>query len=195
MRSFGSTPLGATAPRTIDAPVSLEDLTPTLAAVFGAHATQPFDGTSLLPLLDSGAPAPATFSERIRFTETEFNPPGFQIGQVASTSSIVRAASYYHVDPVTDRVLIRGELLGDVLDKRQYAAFRDGKLLAFVPPSVRLQQSERRLILALEGQVPAFIDDPAASADPDVVDLYTALAARFPRETVAAAAPPPTPQR
>ncbi len=180
-RSYGSTPLSSTSPRTIDAAVSLEDVTPTLAAAFGASSSRPFDGTSLLPLLDPGKAAAETIQQRIRFTETEFNPPGFLPGQIASTSSILKAASYYRVDPVTDRVLIRPERLDEVLAKRQYAAFRNDKLVALVPPAPGALQPEPRLLLMRAGETPVLVEgDPSKVADPDFAELATALAARFP---------------
>jgi len=187
VRSYGRTPLSRTEARTIDAAVSLEDVTPTLAAAFGASPSRSFDGTSLLPLLQLDGSAVPSLDQRIRFTETEFNPPGFLPGQLTSTSAMLKAAAYYRVDPVTDRVLIRDERLGEVLAKRQYAAFRKDKLVALVPPAAGALQPDARLVFVRAGEEPTLLEgDPSKAADPDVAELAAALAARFPSAAPAA---------
>jgi arylsulfatase A-like enzyme len=178
VKSIGKTPLASAALRTIDSAASLEDITPTVLDLLALPAAEPVDGISLFPLL-SGEPASERLERRIRFTETEFNPAGVGPGQIISGSAMWSAAAYYRVDPETDRVLVRRERLQEVLTNRQYAAFRSGKLLAVVPASDN-SGAAYRPFLRVDGQPPIALSDPAAHADPDVVELWTALQIRFP---------------
>ncbi len=134
VRSFGRTPLQTKAGRLIDAPVSVEDIAPTITELLTLSPHDPFTGRSLLPLLRNEPGASQDFSGRIRFTETEFNP-----GQVAtqtgkmSPSAIAAAANSYRVDPITDRVEVKRDLIGRLLRERQYAALGNQYLVAAIP--------------------------------------------------------------
>ena len=131
MRDFraGSTTVRA---GSIDAPVSLEDLTPTAIDLVGAKRAADFDGQSLVPLLRRDAEIVAGFSDRIRFTETEFNPQGVSTRQIAR-DALQKAGHLYRVDPVTDRVTVREALLQQVAESRQYAAIGTFGKLAALP--------------------------------------------------------------
>lgn len=179
VRTFGSTPLPIKEGQFIDVPASLEDLTPTLVDALGLHSTTPFDGRSLLPLLQPGGNQPAAWADRIRFTETEFNPPGLAIGQVITTSAITDAAEFYRINPVTDRIYIREESLAEILANRQYAASRDGRMLASVP----VPDGPGHFVAYVDhpGAKPRWIDvDAVAKSDPEVAALWVALNNRFP---------------
>jgi hypothetical protein len=90
-----------------------------------------------------------------------------------------KAAAYYRVDPVTDRVLVRTELLSQVLVHRQFAALKGNSMLAVVPintPDGLVQ----RAVLVESGQQPIVVDVPGSSQREDVRELWTALMARYP---------------
>lgn len=132
MRSYGNALIPESGAR-IGSSVSLEDLTPTVLNLLGAPSPAAgFDGRSLTPLL-SGDDNADDFAGRVRFTETEFNPKGFSGGAPISASALAKAAAYYRVDPVTDRVLVRQDLLRQVLEQRQYAALLGDSLAGAVP--------------------------------------------------------------
>lgn len=180
MRTFGNTPLPTRPGLVVEQPASLEDIAPTLVDALGLHPETPFDGISLVPLMqpESGVNADLLRS-RIRFTETEFNPPGVALGQTISASALRGAAEYYRIDPDTDRILIRQEFLGDILANRQYAASRNGSMLASIPmpdgPGHYLAYFDRP-----ESQ-PRWLDSAtAASGGPEVSELWAALTQRFP---------------
>jgi arylsulfatase A-like enzyme len=180
VRSFGSTPLTLQPGQTINAPASLEDLAPTLVDALGMRNSTPFDGRSLLPLLQARRSGTVVdWSDRIRFTETEFNPPGVALGQIITTSALTDAAEFYSVNPVTDRIHIRQESLQELLANRQYAASRDGRVLASVP----VPDGPGHFVAYIEhpGAQPRWIDaDAVAKDDPKVADLWAALNDRFP---------------
>lgn len=180
MRSFGQTPLtGMLRKATIAAPVSLEDVTPTLADALALRADSPFDGFSLLPLLQAAPPHADRFASRVRFTETEFNPAGISLG-AASTSALRTAASYYQVDPITDRVTIRPEDVQLVVSKRQYAAFRNGKMLAAFPPADP-SKTGLRLAYMPAGRPPELVATSSSlAAHEEAAQLWSALQQRYP---------------
>lgn len=175
MRSYGNAVIADNHAR-IDAPVSLEDLAPTLLELLSIQTRSPFDGRSLAPLLAGNEPK--ELAARIRFTETEFNPKGFTTGALISASAMQQAAAYYRVDSKSDRVMVRRELLSTVLQRRQFAALKGDKMLAVVP----IETSEgliRRTILVKDGCQPVVVADPG-NGEGDVRELWTALNSRFP---------------
>jgi arylsulfatase A-like enzyme len=178
MRCFGKCPIELRPGRVIDAPVSLEDLAPTLSDLFALPARDPVDGRSLRPLLESVPGAEQDFRDRIRFTESEFNPVGLMTSGRLSASAAAAAALFYRIDPHTDRIELRDEKLKEILKHRQYAAFDANTLLAALPhPSgagyelvaVRRDGSEARRLTAL----------PGPDTYPELQDLYGRLSARF----------------
>jgi hypothetical protein len=179
IREFGTTPMKAGQPRSIDNPVSLEDVTPTLAGTFEVESKTPFDGESLLPLLRDTSTSD-TFNQRIRFTETEFNPPGVTLGQVMNLSAMTNAATFYRVDPITDRVLIKAERLGEIMAKRQYAAFKHGNMVVAVP-SADPQSAPYRKFLVARGSAPIEITSDHETTQSEIsAELTLAIRQRFP---------------
>jgi hypothetical protein len=191
MRSYGSTRVPTAAGRAIEFPASLEDLAPTLAEAFNLEPAQSFDGQSLLPALRGTMPSSA--AERVRFMETEFNPPGLTPtpGDVMKASALLQGAKYYRVDPRTDRIALREHHLDKILANRQYGASRAGHLLASLPSGDGRMQ---HLVFAPADGAPArwLSGPPEADADPAAFELWTALAARFEsvRTRPVAGAPP-----
>lgn len=179
MRAYGNQLISGALPRTVDAPVSLEDFTPTVLDLLSLKGTAPFDGTSLADILRGSADG-SLLAGRVRFTETEFNPKGIAPGIVISGSAMEDAARYYKVDPSTDRVLVRRELLSEVLEQRQFAALRNGKLLAAIPITTP-QGSVYRPVYVDGDKDPIVLTDPDSSFDPNVAVLWGALENRFPR--------------
>lgn len=176
MRSYGNALIPDSSAR-IHSPVSLEDLTPTVLDLLSVQEPSSFDGKSLVPLL-SGRDDGHDFAQRVRFTETEFNPKGFMPGAPISASAMEKAAAYYRVDPRSDRVLVRRELLSEVLQRRQFAALQGNKMLAVIP----VETSEgliRRIVLVEDGRPPVVVADPGRSNE-DVQHLWAALNSRFP---------------
>ena len=176
MRSYGTTKVPTPAGQSMAAPSTLEDLAPTIADAFDLEPERPFDGRSLLPALRGAEPAASAF-ERIRFMETEFNPPGFTPGDIMNESALLGGAKYYRIDPETDRVLVRSQFLEQVLSNRQYAASRAGRLLASVPSD---DQRAQHLVFAVDGASATWLSEPPdAVDDPAAFELWTALSSRF----------------
>lgn len=171
--------------RAVDAPTSLEDVTPTLVELLGLQNSEPFDGRSLLPLL-RGAEAAETSWQRIRFTETEFNPgklsPLLSMGSALQSQTLRGALELYEVDPISDRVTLRRETLDLAMSKRHYAAFRNGRTLAIFAAADPLDDSLGLAYVATQNGVPERIRDRAALlARDDAAVLWEALQTRFPR--------------
>jgi len=190
MKSFGNSLISDSKAR-IDAPVSLEDVTPTVLDLLSVHTSDEFDGRSVVPLLGHQTGNDSEFKNRIRFTETEFNPKGFATGTIISASALKEAAAYYRVDPQSDRVLVRKELLRRVLEERQYAALLGNRMLAMVPVPTDHGMT-RRAILVERGEPPRALTDPEGrDQDAQVKQLWDALNARYPSPRNLPAAPPP----
>jgi hypothetical protein len=94
-----------------------------------------------------------------------------------SASGAAAAMLFYKIDPATDRIEIRKERLGELLEQRQYAAFDEERLLALMPDEatryrlfvVRRDTSEAQRVTAI----------PSPTVYPDLVPLYQELAWRY----------------
>lgn len=165
----------------IDAPASLEDIAPTITELLEIEREISFDGFSLAAFLQGDSAGFPDLSSRVRFIETEYNPPGFAIGQIPGTSQLAAAASTYSVDPVTDRLSIRPEMLGKVLSGRQFAALHDGAILAALP--AQNAGGQYLVYLSDARSSPIWLTAaPDATTNPRVHYLWTSLSRRF--ETV-----------
>jgi arylsulfatase A-like enzyme len=169
--------------RTIDAPVSVEDIAPTLCGLLGIASPLRVDGRSLAPMLGDDDAAAAGFADRIRYTESEFTPKGVvDATNKLSTSGVAIASRYYKIDPVTDRLSVRRELVHALLEKRQFAALTDRALLAAIPEPVRGDYS---YVFVREpfrqGAAIERLDSPSTAQDPEARRLWRALQSRFAR--------------
>jgi len=183
IRSFGNAPI--IIPEhgiDISAPVSLEDIAPTIVEAFSLDSTESYEGLSLLPLLQNEQEAKGTFSNRIRFTETEFNPAGIAPGTVMTSSALKEAARFYQVDPLTDRISIKESYIGEISEQRQFAAFRGSYLLATLPPGKTRTAMELAFMSTLPGQASEIriLDRTSLEQLPDASALWNALSHRFP---------------
>jgi hypothetical protein len=133
MRAFGAARTAAFEPRKISDPVSLIDVAPTIVELVGTAGSDSMDGWSLAPLLQNSHVARQQFAARFRFTESEFNPRGFQPGNTLTESALALIARFYQLDPDTDRIEVRPDRLASIMSDRQYAALRGDQLLAAVP--------------------------------------------------------------
>ena len=132
LRRFGGSPA---APARIAAPVSFEDIAPTIEDMLGVKSSARFDGRSLLPLIEGREGAEQSFAGRIRFIETEYQMPlgmATQEGEI-DTGKMREAMRVYKIDPDTDRVTVRRSLLNDLLKERQYAAVGTDYLVGAFP--------------------------------------------------------------
>lgn len=176
-RFYGSEErLGGNAER-VSAAVTLEDLAPTIIDLLGIAAEQEFDGESLAPYLTASSAHPALQEPRIRFLETEFNPPGVSINGATSLSAMLSAAETYLIDPESDRVLIREEHIDAILAKRQYAAEFEGRILASVPA----EGSKDQFLVYFDpvSRKAVWLNDTPTAIDDDVYVLWRALKQRF----------------
>ena len=134
MRAYGPSSAHLAPPGHRNAPVSLLDLAPTILEFLHTDSSDSYDGQSLLPLIRSDIDSEASFNSRIRFTESEYNPQGF-ITPDMTPSAIANAVRVYRLDPVTDRILVRSELIDQIMSSRQYAALLGDSLAAAIPSS------------------------------------------------------------
>ncbi|HTQ37343.1 MAG TPA: sulfatase-like hydrolase/transferase [Steroidobacteraceae bacterium] len=132
LRAYGAAAALLPPPRTVAEPVSLLDITPTVLDLLRTTPAQPLDGMSLLPLLREEPGAAQRFAARVRFTESEYNPGGFDTSTMTA-SALAAAAMVYQVDPRTDRLRVRRELIQTILDTRQYAVLCGGSFAAALP--------------------------------------------------------------
>ena len=172
MRRFGEQWKGR--PLT-DAPVSFEDIAPTVMDLLDVPTTAPFDGRSLAGLIRGDEGATESFTGRIRFTETEYQMPADLAtpeGQV-STSKVEEALSVYSIDRVTDRITVRPTHLAQLLLHRHYAALGDEYLLAALPS--KTGPGFEYLAVELTGGIPRKLSGPPATEDRELSALWNAL--------------------
>jgi arylsulfatase A-like enzyme len=132
MRAYGRAASLVTHTGPLHEPVSLLDLAPTVLDLLHIQSRDSFDGQSLAPLLQSVPDAGEQFRGRVRFTESEYNPQGFSADSF-DPSALATAASVFRLDPVTDRITVRADLLDWIMSARQYAALADGSFAGAVP--------------------------------------------------------------
>jgi hypothetical protein len=132
VRRFGGDSLktGTTA-----APVSFEDIAPTILDMLKLQAPTRMDGHSLLPLIEGREGAGQEFADRIRYLETEYQMPLGLVSQEGKVDQqkIREALRIYNIDRVTDRVTVREELLSELLKERQYAVIGSHYLVGAFP--------------------------------------------------------------
>ncbi|HKE94878.1 MAG TPA: sulfatase-like hydrolase/transferase [Povalibacter sp.] len=132
VRRFGG---GSLKTGTTAAPVSFEDIAPTILDMVKLKKPTRIDGRSLLPLIEGRDGAGQEFADRIRFIETEYQMPlglATQDGMVDG-QKIRQALRIYQIDRVTDRVTVRQELLSELLKEREYAAVGSHYLVGAFP--------------------------------------------------------------
>jgi arylsulfatase A-like enzyme len=181
IRGYGAARLPASESRTIEAPVMLQDVAPTLVELVAAQAkVEPksvFDGRSLAALLRGESEASKAFEGRIRFTETEYDPANVIAanGQV-SASAVAKAIAVYRVDPLTDRLEIHRERIPGLLRARQYAALDASYLVAALPTEAgfRYIAVDRR-----DGTIRRVSGAPDAAAPMEIHALWRALHAEY----------------
>lgn len=166
----------------ISSPVSLEDITPTIVEAFSLDSTETYDGLSLVTLLQRTQTAEMLFAHRIRFTETEFNPPGITPGAALTASALKNAAKLYHVDAETDRVSIREDDIRRISEQRQFAAFR-GQFMVATLPAPHTQAGVELAQVSMRPGQPfqlRMIDQTSLTQDTDALALWEAMRLRFP---------------
>jgi hypothetical protein len=185
MRRFGAPWVDGTR---IDAPVSFEDIAPTVVDLLRIPTSAPFDGRSLAGLIHGGEIASKAFAGRIRFTETEYQlPADFATpeGKV-SASKVEQALALYRIDRVTDRITVKQSHVDQLLTHRQYAAVGDRYLLAAVPR--KIEPGFYFLVVDIEGGLPKQLLVPPGPEDLELSALWTALHAKL--ESIRAIPPP-----
>jgi hypothetical protein len=192
VRAYGNELLEHSGGSVSDAPVSLEDIAPTVLDLLDLHGDQQFDGRSLAAYLRDGRSVEA--GERIRFLETEFNPAGISPELLMSASAVTTAIDKYEIDPVSDRVLVRTRFIGEMLATRQYGAESSGRILASVPAADYRQQ--HLLYYDPATGIPRWLEHPPVAADGgELTTLWSALEQRFAAVRDRPIVPPPQQDR
>jgi len=164
----------------LNAPVTFEDIAPTMVEALGIAAPAHFEGKSLLGLVEGRESAADAFVGRIRFTETEFQMPvglATQEGKV-SASKIEEALTIYTIDRATDRITVKPSHLGQLLLHRQYAAVGDHYLLGAFPRGS--EPGFNFLAVTVDGGVPMQLREPPPATERELHGLWSALQAKFP---------------
>ncbi|HEY6642291.1 sulfatase-like hydrolase/transferase [Povalibacter sp.] len=182
IRGYGPARLAKLPPAVLDVPASLEDVMPTLLDI--AEVNVPGyapSGRSLVPELMGAAPSLSSM-QRIRFTETEFNPPALLAGFQAEKEIARQAAKFYRVDPDSGLLSLREELLAEAMANRQYAAIGSKQVLAAIPEVLDNHATGYRYVLVNRDRAQArLLGDRLASIDAgeEAMRLWDALDQRF----------------
>jgi arylsulfatase A-like enzyme len=179
MRGFGAAPLAQQPARVIEQPVSLEDIAPTVLDLLKLQRpAAKFDGWSLAALLLDEPNAADGFAMRVRFSETEFNPPQLQAGANSERAVAAKNAKYYHVDPASGRLKIREDRLKALLAGRQFAAISQHRLLAAFPSGGK--RDYKFLLIDRSGENMQLFDAPPATVgDAETQALWQGMNFRF----------------
>lgn len=174
-RAFGKATLPAV-PRLINAPASLEDVAPTVLDLIDVEGAAAFSGRSLLSQLSA-----ESYQTRIRFTETEFNPPALAAGFDAPQEIMRQSVGFYRVDDRTGLLSVRAERLAEILQGRQYAAIGKQHILAALPTSESGKSSYRFVLVRRDrAGEPKVVSGPAdLETEPEAAMLWDALMRRF----------------
>jgi hypothetical protein len=163
----------------VAAPVSFEDIAPTLVGLLGLESAAHFDGKSLAPLIEDPRGADHYFAGRIRFTETEYELPADLAtpGGEVSSSKLQDALSVYSIDRVTDRITIKPSHLPLLLTHRQYAAVGEKYLVAALPDKVNA--GFNFIAVDLAGGPPRQLFDAPAAGEAELAALWDALHRKY----------------
>lgn len=176
IRRYGGNPVE---PGITSAPVSFEDIAPTVLDMLNLKSSARLDGHSLLPLIEGGDGAGQAFADRIRFIETEYQMPMGLVSQEGKVDQekIRAALRVYNIDRVTDRVTVRQELLPELLKERQYAAIGSNYLVGAFPsyegPGYHYLAARLR-----DGALRRLVGQPSEQ-EPELRALWDALQAQF----------------
>jgi hypothetical protein len=179
MRSFGSAALAELPPAIFDVPASLEDIMPTLLDVQNIEvADAKFSGVSLADILSARQSAAAAHLEsRIRFTETEFNPPALAAGFAAEAEIAKQNARFYEVQPSSSRMILRASKRAEAMADRQYSAIGRHYVLAAVPLG---DATYKYVLVARDRSEVRLLQGPGdLESHPEAGDLWRALQQRF----------------
>lgn len=179
-RRFGPV---AIKPHVVTAPASLEDIAPTVLEMLEGSTTYQFDGRSLAGFLGYSEMDDAAFRDRIRLTETESNAaPIVSIDGKIDQRQIEDTAGWYRVDAASGRVYLRDERVRRMKREREYAALRNGQLLAALPTFTT--PAFRYVWLDGPGNSPQEIDPLSIrSQSRDLQALWNALQSRIDAST------------
>jgi arylsulfatase A-like enzyme len=187
IRGYGAARLAGLPAATSAVPATLEDVMPTLLSIenIDVPGFVP-SGRSLEPELMGAEPLPASM-QRIRFTETEFNPPALLAGFKAEKELARQAAKFYRVDPESGLLSLREETLAEAMATRQYAAIGSTLVLAAIPQVVDNHAASFRYVLVNRDRTQVrLLQGRSASveAGEEAVRLWDALEQRFELEAM-----------
>jgi len=163
-------------PAVRDVPASLEDILPTILQALSLPAAPLADGLSLLPVLQGESNAEQTLSQRIRFTETDFNVPRMLAGDINVKWLAMQSIEYYRVDPQTGWVEFRREKLPEMMALKERAAIQGDWLLAALPGA---KGSTYVLVNRKTRMARLSPDLDSAQTDSSAAPLLTALLERY----------------
>jgi arylsulfatase A-like enzyme len=169
------------APALISEPVSIEDVTPTVLDLLDIESPAPMDGRSLAPWIVTDPQGAPSIADRVRYTETEFNPRVIAAitGQI-HTQAVSEMSQYYSVDPRTDRVEVKDKYIDWMRRTRQFAAIGPTQVLAAVPSMT--DGRHLRLLVPRAGGFPRRLDAaPDPATNPEAALLWQQLDVRYGR--------------
>jgi arylsulfatase A-like enzyme len=177
-KSFGAGKSFASAGRDFEAPVSVEDISPTLLDLLGLDpASLSPSGQSLAQWLRTGvAPEPAAGDgARVRFTETDLRvlpaQNGFDEDATAQENS-----KYFTIDPSNGRMHIRENMAPLAIAFKERAAFTREKLLAAIPAG---PDATQYLYFDRQSGLGRVLAERPGEDDPQASQLWNALAEHF----------------
>lgn len=177
-RGFGMQTLKGNPRTAVEAPATLEDVTPTVLDLFHIRAAgNQFDGISLAAELDGGSPSAAAL-ERVRFTESGMSTGLMKAGRFEGATLAQEAARQFRVDPESGRLELREDAQQRMIEAKELAAIKGDLMLAAIPDDG--SQGRRYLFMNRRGGLPQRLSgQPELREHPDLAVLWQALHARF----------------
>ncbi len=176
-RTFGSARSVGPVGRTLDFPVTVEDIAPTLLQYAGVTG-DPLNATgrSLLPFLAADAPLAESDRLRIRYTETDLAVLPRPGGGVDEDATARQNARFFGVDPTTARLHIRADFAPLARAYKERAAFAGDRLLAAMPAGPYAHQY---LLFDFARNYGRLVMERPGSDDPEGQRLWDALHEHF----------------
>jgi hypothetical protein len=153
---------------------------PTVLDLLSLSHAEGFDGMSLGPVLREGARAEATFTDRVRFTESGITIGFTRLGEAKVDDVVERGLSAYALNPQNGRLELKRDFLVELMKSKERAAIGRDRLLAAVPMRDGVT---RYVVVSRSGGMPRFLDEaPDPAVDPELRRMWDGLTVRYAAE-------------
>ena len=125
-KRYGGSPIK---PRVVKERVALIDIKPTLLHMLRLSSPET-DGVSLLPYFQG---ATKLYPSRMIFSEIGFTPIALKTSKISVQNAFFQSANMFAIQPLTDRIVMKKNIIRQLLKTKQRAVFYKNWVLALYP--------------------------------------------------------------